>query len=682
LRTELASPKIPKTGGLIGADGLAYDYAIALTDPIAHLPGLSKFVGLPIARKPSALPADARGVVLAWGRKPSGVRAERKALGYGLPVWRLEDGFLRSVELNRIDASLSLIVDDLGIYYDANHLSRLEKLALRPFSVSELARARAIIAAWREARVSKFNSARDFEGGLPGRYVLAIDQTHGDVSIRCGRADTVSFHRMLDAALAENPDCTVVLKVHPEVLAGRKHGHFDLLKLAENPRVVILGGDPHPASLIERAEAVYVVTSQVGFEGLLWGKPVHVFGMPFYAGWGLTTDALPGPSRRHPISVEALAHATLAEYCHYVDPETGERCEVERVIEWMGFQRRMRSRWPATVHALGFSPWKEPIVRSTFAGSKVIFAKRASEVPRKATLAVWGRKHAPEDLPKVAHLLHLEDGFLRSVGLGADLVHPLSWVVDGRGIYYDATEASDLEEILEHSPFPPALIERAERLRHRIVEEGVTKYNVGSSTWRRPAGAETVILVPGQVESDASIRFGAPGLRANLDLLRAVREANPSAYIIYKPHPDVVAGLRKAGQGEQLASESCNEIVVDVSMDNLLAKADELHVLTSLAGFEALLREKPVTCYGQPFYAGWGLTRDIIPPARRSRHLTLGELVAGALILYPTYFSRTTGKYSTPERALDELAEWRSHGPSTMPLWRRILRAILRLRAN
>jgi capsular polysaccharide export protein len=187
-----------------------------------------------------------------------------------------------------------------------------------------------------------------------------------------------------------------------------------------------------------------------------------------------------------------------------------------------------------------------------------------------------------------------------------------------------------------------------------------------------------VILVPGQVEADASLAFGAPGTRHNLDLLRAVRQANPDAHLIYKPHPDVVAGLRRRGQGEDDARDWCDEVVLDVAMGDLLQEIDELHTLTSLSGFEALLRGKKVVCHGQPFYAGWGLTDDIIPPARRDRRLTLDELVAGVLILYPAYVSRTTGRFTTPERALDELLAWQLEKPLLRPILRRLVGRLFR----
>jgi capsular polysaccharide export protein len=287
-------------------------------------------------------------------------------------------------------------------------------------------------------------------------------------------------------------------------------------------------------------------------------------------------------------------------------------------------------------------------------------------------------KPVPEDLAPDVKVVRLEDGFLRSVGLGADLIRPVSWVVDGRGIYYDATRPSDLEFLLENSKFEPDLLERAALLRSRVVTEGLTKYNVGSTHWQRPANAEKVILVPGQVESDDSLKYGAPGIRSNIDLLKAVRLANASAYIVYKPHPDVVARLRARGAGEDTALRWCDQVLTDASMSDLLRNVDEVHVLTSLAGFEALLRHKAVTCYGQPFYSGWGLTTDMVSHPRRTRRLTLDELVAGALISYPIYLSRACDRLISPEQAIDELVSWRTRNGGRAPWWRELFRVALR----
>lgn len=589
----------------------------------------------------------------------------------------LEDGFLRSVE--RDGVPLSLVVDDVGIYYDCRCPSRLESLVLEPLDQAETSRAQALVHAWRRARVSKYNHARDYAGILPERYVLVCDQTFGDLSVQHGGADAASFRRMLEAALSENPGCAVLVKTHPDVVMGRKRGYLDWDIGRIDPRIRVIAEDCHAASLLETAEAVYTVTSQMGFEGLLWGRKVRCFGMPFYAGWGLTIDDREAPPRRRPVGLEQLVHAALVRYPRYVDPETGERCEVERALAHVAFQRRMRSRFPPRVHAVGFSRWKRPIVKRFLAGSEVSFARTARHVPEGATVVVWGRA-APGPLPRAARPLYLEDGFLRSVGLGADLIQPLSWVCDDEGLYYDAARPSRLERILAEEVFSETLLARARRLRALVLACGITKYNLAADTglnpWRRPEGARHVILVPGQVEDDASLRHGAPGIKRNGELLRSVREMNPHAHIVYKPHPDVVAGLRRRGREERSVASWCDEIVLHEPISRMFEQADEVHTLTSLAGFEALLRGKPVTCHGLPFYAGWGLTTDMVSTPRRNRRLTLDEVVAGALILYPSYVSRVTGQFTTPERAVEELIAWRAEGGSPSAA-RRLLRPVL-----
>lgn len=309
---------------------------------------------------------------------------------------------------------------------------------------------------------------------------------------------------------------------------------------------------------------------------------------------------------------------------------------------------------------------------------KVLFINDPAQVPAGGRLLVWGMQPVADKLAAGVRLLRAEDGFLRSVGLGADLIRPLSWVIDSRGIYFNAEQPSDLEHLLANKVFQLASLQRAALLRQRIVALGLTKYNVGAGGWRRPAGAAKVILAPGQVESDASLRFAAYGIRSNIELLRTVRQQNPQAYILYKPHPDVLAGLRAGGAAEDTAGQYCDELLTETNMGALLNEVDEVHVLTSLTGFEALLRGKTVHCYGQPFYAGWGLTTDVRPQPRRTRRLTLDELVAGALIDYPLYLSRDGKALISPEAALDELVAWRERTAGRNPWWRAGWRMILR----
>jgi capsular polysaccharide export protein len=355
----------------------------------------------------------------------------------------------------------------------------------------------------------------------------------------------------------------------------------------------------------------------------------------------------------------------------------------------MGLQRSQMERFPPRLSVVGFSGWKRPMLRGFLAGSDLSFDSARQAQAQPEPVVVWGRQAWAG--PPGQAVLRVEDGFLRSVGLGADLVQPLSWVVDTRGLYYDARSPSDLEHLLQSADFSPELLARARRLRERLLSSGLTKYNLGGLAWRRPPQARRVVLVVGQVESDASIALGAPGLRTNMALLQGVRRelesAGPGCWLVYKPHPDVAAGLRAAGQNERDARAWCDEVVTHVSIAQLLGQVDEVHVLTSLAGFEALLRGVRVVVWGCPFYMGWGLTEDRESLPRRTRRRGIDDLVAAALILYPVYVSRSSGRFATPERAVDELLTWKAQRPAVSgpaglgrAIWRLVLRCAVSLR--
>lgn len=637
-----------------------------LSAQATRLPNLRAFLGA----EPHYVPLSGLrdiDIMAGWGRGIHARLAKRLAINRALPFLTLEDGFLRSVERN--DPPLSLLQDDIGIYYDATQPSRLERLISRPLSATELHRAKELIGLWRRGRISKYNCAREYDGNLPDRYVLVVDQSFRDRSVSYGFADDRTFHQMLHNALIENPDCFVLVKTHPDVLFSGRRGYFTAPNVLNDPRIQLISENCHPVKLIENCQRVYTVTSQIGFEALIWDKEVCCFGMPFYAGWGLTQDELSRPLRRQNASIEQLVHAALIEYCNYVDPETGQSCEVERVAEYLAFQRTMRERLPKELHAVRFSKWKQPILRRFAAGSEVHFHKTGKSVPPQSHVFAWGKQDI-QDIQTPLSIRRIEDGFLRSVGLGAELTPPLSWIVDDAGIYYDATLHSGLSHILEGLQEDKTLLRRAAELRKTIVAAGLSKYNVAQTAWCRPVGADPVILVPGQVEDDASLHWGAPGTSTIIELLKAVRRSRPDAYIVFKPHPDVTAGLRHGGATAEQLKSYCDEIIWDSRLPQILDTVDEVHTMTSLTGFEALLREIPVTCYGLPFYSGWGLTKDVIPFVRK-RQLSLDELVAGTLILYPVYVSRVTGHCTTPERVVQELIAWRDQPRLHIPLWRR-----------
>jgi capsular polysaccharide export protein len=253
----------------------------------------------------------------------------------------------------------------------------------------------------------------------------------------------------------------------------------------------------------------------------------------------------------------------------------------------------------------------------------------------------------------------MEDGFLRSVGLGSRLVLGCSYVMDSQRPPFDAHGPSDLENLLAAHPFPPEMRARARAFRERLLQARLTKYGVGRGggvDHRRVAAGRPVVLVAGQVEDDASIRLGTVDVADNLTLLTRVRARHPAAFVVFKPHPDVERGLRR-GHVPRAAALRFADLVLDadVATADVLETVDRVEVMTSLLGFEALLRGLPVTCHGLPFYAGWGLTEDLVPCRRRGRRLDLDALVAGALLLYPHYVDPRSGRPCTPEWLLTHL---------------------------
>jgi capsular polysaccharide export protein len=632
---------------------------------------------------------------LGWGKKPSARMAALYAMCSGARVSSLEDGFIRSFNTGEFSPPLSVVVDELGIYYDSTQGCELERLLASEVDVLDghESYVKAAYTALMTNRLSKYNHfAHSGEGnGLLGfvpnyerlGHVLVVDQTVGDMSVSLGSASAKVFQEMLTAARTENPLATIYVKTHPEVSSGRKGGY--LTHVQTDDRTLLLRDAVNPMSLLGHMDKVYVVTSTMGFEALLAGKPVVCFGVPWYAGWGVTDDRCNDSSawdrRKRQRSVRELFAAAYIHYTRYLNPVTHQRGTILDVIDWLVRQKEMANlmhgeQRQGRVVGVGFRRWKAANLKPMLGLHRelVQFVPNASGVRKLSpqpgeTLVSWGAS-PPSGLSGFAQdkqlkLLHLEDGFVRSVGLGSDLIRPQSLVLDKRGIYFDATRPSDLEHMLANREFTPDDVQRAQQVRAFIVEHDITKYNLEPrQTVQWPSSGRLVVLVPGQVEDDASIRLGCTSVRTNLDLLRAVRQARPDAFIVYKPHPDVLSLNRKGRVALAAAHEYADHVEAGVSVVSCIDACNEVHTMTSLTGFDALLRGKKVVTYGQPFYAGWGLTEDRAENAtafeRRQRRLTLDELVAGALLHYPIYWDWDLKGYTTCEAVLHRIVEQRT----------------------
>jgi capsular polysaccharide export protein len=342
------------------------------------------------------------------------------------------------------------------------------------------------------------------------------------------------------------------------------------------------------------------------------------------------------------------------------------------LADWVAAERANRG----VSACIGIARWKRRQVGALLAheGGTPAFTHDIARAIERAraeggAIVAWAAA-CPDGLAAVirrqgVELRLLEDGFVRSRGLGARFLPGASYSLDRRGAYYDPRQPSELEVLLQAGNFSPDLLARAAALRGEIVRRGVSKYNLRTEGTlpEIPAGRRAV-LVPGQVEDDASVLLGGGAIRSNLDLLRAVRAAEPDAFILYKPHPDLEAGFRRGRLRPADLAGLADAVVGRVPLPALLPKVDALHTMTSLSGFEALLRGVAVTVWGQPFYAGWGLTEDRapLPEGRRGVARSLDELVAAALILYPRYVDPVTLLPCPVEVMLDRLEDpsvWR-----------------------
>lgn len=673
---------------------------ITISSKIRDIPFLETFLGDRVVYKPKYGAFRGAKGILGWGEKDTASKAKKLAQELNLPYIALEDGFICSFGLRTQGyPPLSLIVDPIGIYYDATKPSLLEHLInTGKASKEDLLEAEKALRLIIEHEISKFNYQERADSsilkGKRSKRILLIDQTYNDHSVLLGMATKKSFLEMLDRALKDNPDADIYIKIHPDVLSGMKKGYLTDVK--EGDRIYLITKDVNSISLLKLFDKVYTVSSQMGFEALLLGKPVVCFGMPFYAGWGLTEDMKEIPRRTKKVSLIELFYFSYIKYCRYINPTDGKLGTIFNVIDFILKQREIVDKiGKFNYYCIDFHIARKMFIKPYLKTPKnyVYFAKAKDLIRNsnfredlskgKAIVVVWGNK-GKKNLLKIVKenipIYTIEDGFIRSVGLGSEFIPPMSIVIDKRGIYYNPHEESDIEYILNNYNFSEEEIERAKRIRKLIIENRITKYNLENSKGhesirkiKKFAREKKIILVPGQVEDDESVLLGGGEIKSNIELLYRVRMRNQDSFIIYKPHPDILSKNRRKEKRFKELQNYCDHVEAEADILSCIELADEVHTLTSLSGFDALIRGKKVVTYGAPFYAGWGLTVDELSFPRRKRNLTIEELIAGVLLIYPTYYDWKLRAFADCEtiihRIIEERKHYKSDFKSNLPLF-------------
>lgn len=262
-------------------------------------------------------------------------------------VYIIEDAFLRSIfsyvyinaKPNCYCKSIGFTIDDITHYTDCSLPSRLEQwLNDKDLIITEeqKQRARKCIERILETHLSKYNNQPIFEphiGREGAKKVLVVDQSYGDWSIIKGGGSDEIFENMLQKAIEENPDADIIVKTHPDTMSGTRGGYYTGLKQHDN--IYPMTAPINPISLIKYCDKVYVCTTQLGFEALMCGKEVHVFGIPFYAGWGLTIDEQKCERRTNKRTLEEMFYIAYIMYSYYVNPDKKCRCEIEEAMDYL-----------------------------------------------------------------------------------------------------------------------------------------------------------------------------------------------------------------------------------------------------------------------------------------------------------------------------------------------------------
>lgn len=313
----------------------------------------------------------------------------------------------------------------------------------------------------------------------------------------------------------------------------------------------------------------------------------------------------------------------------------------------------------------GVNSWKHKFIKNYFIDKECIFLPRRIPLifitciseKRFYSAAVWGnrRKEKYNYIPfnYYKKVYEIEDGFIRSVGLGINKAKPMSLLIDSSSIHFDRERNSDLEQMI-HSYIPSKSDDlRVQRCIDFIKQYNIDKYNLTQNKAELTLDpSKENILVIGQVDSDDSIKYACRNAITSNELVYFVKKRHPQANIIYRPHPEVLRNLQSQQENYLTLQKVC---FIDESQSSLssLLSCDALqtvYTISSLSGFESLLYQKAVYVYGSPFYAGWGLTKDIEAKSRGTA--SFSDLFYCAYIKYPTYICPLYGEKITIEEAL------------------------------
>ncbi|BFM01538.1 capsular polysaccharide biosynthesis protein [Psychrobacter alimentarius] len=287
-----------------------------------------------------------------------------------------------------------------------------------------------------------------------------------------------------------------------------------------------------------------------------------------------------------------------------------------------GYSNHYRKPKQRLALVIGMLPWKNHIGDWVLESSHVQIKRHFDEyyfqqwlrpfiLRVNPVIYIWGYKAPPYFIEYVRaqglDIFFLEDGFIRSGPDDDSSTPPLSIVMDSQAPYFDTTRPNDLTDLIANFDFEQDGYDEAlaQEMLDYYVSHRVSKYNhqpyidvtpiYGTKDRER-------ILVLGQVPHDDSLKYGGGKDFTLLDVVKKAISENPNAQIIVKPHPMT---LDNPNIVSTLIELDCLVLTQSIHLVDALETIDHVYTITSLGGFEALLRGIKVTTLGQPFYKNY-----------------------------------------------------------------------------
>lgn len=271
---------------------------------------------------------------IIWGKKKN-ILIRYLALMSKAKIYYMEDGFLRSFGRGALHVTpQSIVLDKIGIYFDAKHPSDLENILNQPIDNTFIQRADVGIALMRAAKLTKYCNLIDpatQDNFVPfertDRYsILVIGQVEDDASIIYGtRRRKMTNNDMILEVHRRHPAALIYYRPHPDVINNNRKKYSDIKDVIDV--CVILDHKIPLHNVLKSVDHVYTMTSLVGMEALVYEKKVTTLGLPFYAGWGLTDDALTSQRRQRTLSLQELFAGVYLIYPRYYHPASNERID-------------------------------------------------------------------------------------------------------------------------------------------------------------------------------------------------------------------------------------------------------------------------------------------------------------------------------------------------------------------